>query len=455
MESLELGLISTLRDDRLRDLIGRYLPSDLIVEDIARVTFQALMEANCSDLSVIRSSLARRIVDGSIVNDVMEVLRASEIPLTDRGYISAREQLINYIRSRRVCSQLSYLQELDFDQQLSVKPAVFTSIKAACEFDVVDIENDSSAYRFYKAEDLVRARKQALPLGEPIKSSFGLINEVVQAGGHCGGTLSTFVGPPGVGKSTGLVQESVAAIKQGAKVLHYVMGDLKPLDLFHRYTANFLKLPIGEISQREDELQQDPRIQAMFSQVTLVVKAAHEWDISDVYSDAIERSKSFNFQLVILDYDGNLGSISGGDLYREGGHVYATLDRLGKATGSAILVGCQPKIGEWQKHRIELGGAAESAKKQHISDLVLTMSRPEGHIPLGQLNVAKNRRGANGTRYILYLGAYATILEISSTEHAQIKSFFSTSIEEGEQRLMEWAQSRFGDNPTIGGKADD
>lgn len=455
MESLELGVIATLRDDRLRDLLGRHLPPDIIVEDIARVTFQAIMEANCSDLSVIRSALQRRVTDTVIVNDVMERLNAVEVPLTDRGYISAREQLINYIRSRKVFSQLAYLQELDSTQELLVKPAIFKSIQAACEFDVIDIENDLSAYRFYKAEDLVRARKQALPLGEPIRSSFGLINEVVQAGGHCGGTLSTFVGPPGVGKSTGLVQESVAAIKQGASVLHYVLGDLKALDLFHRYVANFLKMPIGEVSEREDELQEDPRIQAMFCQATLVVKAAGEWDVSQVYADAIERNKSFPHQLVILDYDGNLGSVSGGDLYREGGLTYATLDRLGKATGSVVLVGCQPKLGEWEKHRIGLAGAAESAKKQHISDLVLTMSRPEGHIPLGQLNIAKNRRGANGTRYILYLGAYATILEISSTEHAQIKSFFNISVEEGEKRLAQWAESRFGYDPTIGGKKDE
>ncbi|MFC1836147.1 hypothetical protein ACFL2Q_15740 [Thermodesulfobacteriota bacterium] len=124
----------------------------------------------------------------------------------------------------------------------------YNRLMNACNWSI-DLDRGKSSFRYNDDddEDYERALRLSTPTGRPVSSTCGLINRSLDSEGYTSGTVNMIVAPPGVGKSTFIVAESVGFIKQDVPVLHYVLGDLLSADLYYKYMANMLKTTIRHI----------------------------------------------------------------------------------------------------------------------------------------------------------------------------------------------------------------
>lgn len=82
-------------------------------------------------------------------------------------------------------------------------------------------------------------------------------------------------------------------------------------------------------------------------------------------------------------------------MYDQGGAVYDQLTRLTRE-GKLVFVASQPKISYFREELLPQDAAGESSRKQHISDVILTIGRRwESSMKMGYFNIAKSRRGDN------------------------------------------------------------
>src|SRR5690606_8984781 len=93
-------------------------------------------------------------------------------------------------------------------------------------------------YDFSDPQMILEARNADFPAGGVvIKSHFSLVNKSSSIKGYKYGDLVAVVAKPGVGKSTGMVDEGAYAIQQGFRVCHLFLGDMSEYDGFVKYMS--------------------------------------------------------------------------------------------------------------------------------------------------------------------------------------------------------------------------
>src|SRR5690606_27111477 len=98
------------------------------------------------------------------------------------------------------------------------------------------------------------------------------------------------------------------------------------------------------------------------------------------------------FDMVIIDYDANIKSQNSDNMYGEGGNTYANLKSYGKGK-CVVMIGSQAKTVYWDLEILPMDAPAESSKKAHHVDIMLTIGRNKICPHLGTINIAKMRRG--------------------------------------------------------------
>lgn len=449
--SLELSLISCLRDDSIRSLFARHITPEIIVEDVSRIAFESVRRADSSDLGLILIEIKKQLDDKELIRDIIESFSNVEVPIRLSDIDRVSQELQSYIRWRRTITQVNYMASQNVDSIIPVSQKEresYQKLSEAITFEI-DADDRDHTFDFTLEDDYERAKVQSIPVGRSMKSRFSFINNSMQNGGYSIGELVMFVAPTGGGKSTALAGEAVSFISQGSNILHYTLGDLQGLDMFHKYVANATKKSINSVMLEGDRLRKSSVIKDMFEKVRFRVKGTYEFDIDDLCMDAKRQRDKFDFDTIIVDYDGGLRQKDSAKstMYEEGGYTYGKLKQLCTQLGCVGLVGCQPKITSWKKDVIGLEAAGESSKKQHHVDIMLTASRPDSQVPIGTINIAKARRGETGKRnYVCYLFGYSSIIEISQNEYNMIKEWYKG--DEGDILLRKWAIDVKGFSPS-------
>lgn len=420
----EISVISLLRDEYLQSIFLPHMDSGLIVEETARILFNAIKTARTSDLSVLSVTLAQAVSNKSIVDSLVKELKKIDVPIIRPSAVTQAITLLeSYVRWRKTATQVAYMASQNFLDSVSPQAGDklnYEKLIDACTFSVVATD-ESSTYNFSKEEDYLRAKASSMPDVEPVRSRFRLLNDSFQYYGYSQGTVNAILAPPGVGKSTFMVSEAVNFIGMGKKILHYVLGDLDGYDICHKYIANNLKVSLNSIAIKSDHYYNKPGIKEMFENVTHRIKGAYEMDVDELSLDAMRWKETFDYDVLIIDYDGNIKPSNKDSLYTDGGHTYGTLEKLARRTGSILLVGCQPKPDFWNKEILPLQSPNDSSKKQFCIDTLVTMSKPSSNIPLGIMHLPKVRRGITGNKMnVCYLNEYASILEIDEAEKNSI-----------------------------------
>lgn len=200
------------------------------------------------------------------------------------------------------------------------------------------------------------------------------------------------------GKTMFMINEGASAAKQGFKVLHIFLGDMKEYDGFIRYTSNLSGVPQDDIVamsvKDQIELVKKTNLTGYYNNIYMVAHAAGEITAEEMIQEIkiIQNENNVHFDMILVDYADNLVPEST-MMYESGGEIYNKLSALGFNNKSIILVGSQPKPFYWGEEIIPKEGAAESSKKQHVIDLMITMNRSSKQSAYGSIFLPKVRRG--------------------------------------------------------------
>lgn len=214
---------------------------------------------------------------------------------------------------------------------------------------------------------------------------------------------------------------------QGFKVLHLFIGDMKEYDGFVRYASNYTKIPQDEIVAMSVEQQQIMvqkfDMQGYFANIVVAAYAAGEITVDEMVQDVYRLQDKYHmhFDMILVDYADNLVPESD-MMYESGGSIYNKLSLLGATNRSVVIVGSQPKPAYWDVEIIPKNAAADSSRKQHVIDVMLTMGMTSRGSTIGSIFMPKVRRGTEGK--IIRIQTFfesARIEAISETEYLKLK----------------------------------
>lgn len=286
----------------------------------------------------------------------------------------------------------------------------------------------SSAFRLSDIDEISSVRKSAVGSEENpliIKSCIDEINKSLQFKGYKVGDIVMICAAPGCGKTMFMINEGASASMQGFKVLHLFLGDMKEYDGFVRYTSRYTKIPQDDIVAMSIEEQQklisQCNMQQFFSNIVVASYAAGEITIDEMIQEVyrLQDESHMHFDMILVDYADNL--VPEADLmYESGGNIYNKLSLLASKNRSVLVVGSQPKQSYWNDEIIPKNAAAESSKKQHVIDLMITMGMSSKGSNIGSLFLAKVRRGSEG-KIIRVRTSFDRALIESITEQEYLK----------------------------------
>jgi len=262
-------------------------------------------------------------------------------------------------------------------------------------------------------------QKDLPPGGVIIKSSLGLLNSSLQYHGYKSGDLIMTVLRPKGGKSTFLVQEGAAAANQGANVAHIHLGDFSEFDSICKYMSCITGDPIGNVVNAPN--QYASRCRGWLEHIRIASFPALLLNTDEVVSYAKTLRKKFKFDVLIVDYDANIKAPEDTGMYETGGYMYSTLKGFSQDGGHVTHIGCQPKIQFWQEEVLPFESAAESSRKQHAVDVMITGGRNVKHSRLGTFSLPLVRRGASGDfARVRFDDLHSRILEINQKEYDRL-----------------------------------
>lgn len=274
--------------------------------------------------------------------------------------------------------------------------------------DSLNVDLSTEDVQLITPDNFISAKIDALGgegIPRTIKSFMPSINNSMVAGGWIQGTLNLLVGPPASGKSMWLFMEGAHAAKQGATVLHILIGDLTKFDGFARYLSVFSGLDQRTVlTMSRERIESTIRIinqqyNNALDRCHVIAYPSYALKVEDLYNNItrIERVMNVDYDMVIVDYPDNLLRPTS-SMYEEGGVIYGFLEKLAKTCKTVVMVASQPKIEYWEDEIIPLKGAAESSRKQHAVDTMLTINLHARDAKFGTVFSPKSRRGVQGKR---------------------------------------------------------
>jgi hypothetical protein len=260
-------------------------------------------------------------------------------------------------------------------------------------------------------------RQKDMPKGgKVIKSSLGLVNGSSQYGGFKNGDLAMVVLRPKGGKTTFMIQEGAAAADQGFKVAHIFLGDYSELDGLHKYMSCLTGDIITNVVNAPNQYKK--KCEKWLEHLRVASFPAFGLDCNEIVSYARNLRRKFEFSVFVIDYDSNVRPPDDSGMYETGGIMYSTFKGFAQSDECVVIVGCQPKIQFWTDELLGFSSAAESSRKQHAVDYMITGGRNTDYSQVGTFHLPLVRRGeSSGITRVKYDDLHSRIIEISPREY--------------------------------------
>lgn len=276
--------------------------------------------------------------------------------------------------------------------------------------------------------DLNAVLQEEMGEDSTLPTKFQLIYDAMPLHGYLRGQLVQVCGAPGTGKSLFLMNEAVNLSKAGLKGFYLALGDLMNLDFIHRFSSLICKVSLTEVVQNTHQYWNN-ETQFILKNLKIAVVNAGTMD-ADAVADLIESrvQAEGNLDFIMIDYDSNLAKNSE-SMYEEGDAVYNKMSSIAKPANSkfrVVFIASQPKQMFWNRAMIPLEAASESARKQAIIDVMVTLGKAVGSSKkCGIMNIPKNRRGVSDVFTPYMLEPWGEIKEIDQGAYNLIKGFSS------------------------------
>lgn len=240
------------------------------------------------------------------------------------------------------------------------------------------------------------------------------------------GTINVIVAPPGMGKTMTILNQNVYVASQGKHTLHLAIGDLTKRQVIIRLLAIITGNAMSAISMLSKEQfksflsKAKDKYKTVFDHLhckCIMPNSLNGVEIVKLIEKTQEKL-GVHFDQICVDYDGNIEtSIStnkknvdktGKSMYYEGADIYNLLAAFAKRNETVVWVLSQPKIEYWGNEKLPLNSLADSSRKQHICDFIMSIGKKTAEIDEPKLTffISKNRHGENNkTIFVQYDGA--------------------------------------------------
>lgn len=197
------------------------------------------------------------------------------------------------------------------------------------------------------------------------------------------------------GKTLFCINECLNMCLQGARCHYLALGDMNQKDFVQRMGAIYSGMSFGDVMINLTDIFNGLKMN-LGGRFSLTTLASATISVDEYIEFMVNNSGQFD--VLFVDYDSNFKGAGGDNMYKEGGYIYDNMTKLTKM-GKLVFVCSQPKIGSWSNDTIELGDIAESSRKIHTADVLITISKGgmkynPNH--LGRMKIPKNRRGEEG-----------------------------------------------------------
>lgn len=171
-------------------------------------------------------------------------------------------------------------------------------------------------------------------------------------------------------------------------------------------------------------LQADEKFLSIAKNVDIYKYAAAEITMDGLRQEIynIQKQKNIHYDVIIIDYDGNLKQPSD-NMYESGGIIYDQAKNLAQVNKSVVFIASQPKQSFWKNELIPIEACAESSKKQMVMDMLITIGRPEGvNTGIRKIYIPKSRRGSENQIFHAKMnGETGFMYEIFQDEYEALK----------------------------------
>jgi hypothetical protein len=250
--------------------------------------------------------------------------------------------------------------------------------------------------------------------------------------------------------STFMIQEAAAAVDQGFKVAHIFLGDFSEYDGL----CKFMSCVTGELMSNvvNAPILFQKRCEAWLKNWRVAAFPAGSLDTNEVVSYARNFRKKFPFDMLVIDYDSNIRPPEDAGMYETGGVMYSAFKGFGQQEGPVVIIGAQPKIAFWDDEILNHTSAAESSRKQHVVDVMITAGRCKEHKKVGTVHLPLVRRGESaGIARVRFDDFHSRISEITQHDYDNIIKDHKNSHKEPQAGDYIVEGLAFGDKPGNGG----
>jgi replicative DNA helicase len=325
----------------------------------------------------------KEILKSTVIETLKEVYRLTKSE--DLSYV--KEETISFCRNqclkKAILESADLLRQGDYD---SIKKTIDTALKAGHERNV--------GYNLMEGiiERYTENVRNTIPTPWP------LINELA-AGGFGKGELILFVAPPGIGKSTALMNIGAHGAQKGLNVVHYTM-ELSEAYTAQRYDAIITGIATQNLKYNLDEVEQE-----LQKKVTgnLTIK------YYPTKSASVNTLKAHLDQMILLGTKPNLVIIDYADLLRgtartrEKLHedleiIYEELRGLAGEYEIPVFSASQSNRSSADSDIVTGDQIASSFAKIMVADFIISLSRKvtDKIAGTGRFFVIKNRFGPDG-----------------------------------------------------------
>jgi len=409
---LEIIMAQLVSDELVRAKVGPYLEDWMFGKDAVRAYISTIVIENREGRNPPKNIIVAKIKqaypklqpeDWRIIVQIMNAQKVSDSDF--EAVISISNEFITDRYKMRGLNSYAKGNKIEAEQYLT------KGLQFKISDDTFFDPTDDAKVLAYRNKDLP-------PEGNIFRSSLSLINEVSMFSGYKPGDLVLVLAPPKRGKSTWLAQEGATLASQGACVAHMALGDMSHYDVWCKYVTRLNNEFIQNVAYNPLEFL-DP-VRDTMSRVRIASHAALSRTIFDVLAELKDLLTTFPFKAFIIDYDSNIIPPSE-SMYESGGVVYSHLKGFAQSTDTVGFIASQPKMQFWNDEDIDGGSAAESSRKQHVIDYMITFGRSSITKKLGIVHLPFVRRGESMMkRYVFYEDSKCKISEITTERYRRI-----------------------------------
>lgn len=324
------------------------------------------------------------------------------------------------------------LTENDYDMILSrITKSIDIKSRSKTGILLDDVADHIAEY----IEENSRYDKQGL-----VKTGIPSLDESFISGGMIPQELHVYSCPPGLGKTTMLVNMSANTILRNQDVIFIALGDNTEEDILLRIIANITRTPALKVMMGSiDYKERWNKIKGIYPMGKFVVTSypIGSASISDIRSFITSACVKYdmNPKMVVIDYIDNLFTRTDVGSYYELGRLYTECKQLAEELNLVVLSASQSKVGNWSSgEKVGMGELAGSSAKAHVADFIGTIydSFTNGEKQTF-LYIAKSRRGKSGIEIPIVFD-----MDTQSVREAPSQKTFSQNIGVGDMfRKME------------------